>query len=207
MSPQMLAWPCASRGKPGLNTFGRTEWGPLGLRDAVHAGSAWARPAASGPRPPSARERATRRGWRARCAWRTHTPGRPCSEVRPGPGEWSVVRTHSLESAPMRGLRLAPGGSRSPASETSKTPSTVGVQLDSRTRGRPDVCHPLPCRMALWETRLGTHKGVGTQDVRGLQRGKEGGRGQSGFSMGRSTWVPWGLGGASLTPELWAPPR
>lgn len=139
MSPQMLAWPCASRGKPGLNTFGRTEWGPLGLRDAVHAGSAWARPAASGPRPPSARERATRRGWRARCAWRAHTPGRPCSEVRPGPGEWSVVRTHSLESAPMRGLRLAPGGSRSPASETSKTPSTVGVQLDSRTRGRPDA--------------------------------------------------------------------
>lgn len=118
-----------------------------------------------------------------------------------------MVRTHSLESAPMRGLRLAPGGSRSPASETSKAPSTVGVQLDSRTRGRPDVCHPLPCRMALWETRLGTDKGVGTQDVRGLQRGKEGGRGQSGFSMGRGTWVPWGLGGASLTPELWAPPR
>lgn len=50
-----------------------------------------------------------------------------------------MVRTHSLESAPMRGLRLAPGGSRSPASETSKTPSTVGVQLDSRTRGRPDA--------------------------------------------------------------------
>lgn len=126
-----------------------------------------------------------------------------------GSGQWSGPTALSrLQCEDSASHRAALGAQRQkPARRPAQSVcSWTAGRGGGRTWGRPDVCHPLPCRMALWETRLGTHKGVGTQDVRGLQRGKEGGRGQSGFSMGRGTWVPWGLGGASLTPRALGSP-